>query len=910
MPPKTTSVNGSAKATATKTAATAATKKSAPVTASSKTSAASDSDSSLKEVAPESTEAGLKRASITTDGHDSAEGETSDDDSGIWHRRAVRRVSTRRGSTFKKENDVFLHILELLEENDEFNSSGLDDLDSEAGDSEVSIGSSEESDDEDMQWDDSMKLTAAELDHTIYGLRHQQLPKLDVSRRLVHNIIRHYQTQHNLVHIRAPEKGSRLIIVGDLHGHFADLMHILDDHGEPDVGPHGVRYLFNGDFVDRGAWGPEVLLLLYAMKLKCPDGVFLNRGNHEDRQQNLMPDNGFVHSHCTRAFGAEASRMYNLIRKSFLQLPLCSVVGKEVFVVHGGLPVDTSVTIEDINAINRRVNVPIKSTCLLGYPKNQAVAAKRDLETEDGEKIFQGAKGRIVERVGKSQRAIVRFTQGGMQDEVEVTIQGAPELEDDVEILYSCEEERHKSRQQRIFVAMLWSDPVMDKNQKGPSKRGAGAFFDAKVTLDFLKVNKLKCLLRSHEKRDTGFSEEHKSSKGQLMAATVFSASNYPRGAGEPFKGNRAAVVQLEHAEGTSLVKSINPVEWREPYEDELSFQHLGTMSEEMRAKFQAAKDVDTKIGPRARTLAKLRELTYCARPKLLEFWQRVDPEGTGFVDMDDWARAMRSCVIKDDDFPWEWLRPYMLRLDEKSDRFNYAGVLSQYGNSLSRKLAKRWHGGSILSIVPGVQSKEDAEAAWDKVDRNGDGKLSYSELRPILRNACHGIDKTSDEDHLYSLLTAMDKDATGFVDREEFVSSVVGCLTGESLFEEALRDDSVGRFEKSRRQLAISNEMSKWSEEDIAQCWASTQGVIRALSTTTGCASAVFAVLDTDSDGIIDRKEFQDGLKQLLKGSHLLKNLERWEPLLWRLVDEDNSGYVSPEELNLAFSVRETLSI
>ena len=31
-----------------------------------------------------------------------------------------------------------------------------------------------------------------------------------------------------------------------------------------------VRFLFNGDFVDRGTWGPEVLLLLYAMKIKFP----------------------------------------------------------------------------------------------------------------------------------------------------------------------------------------------------------------------------------------------------------------------------------------------------------------------------------------------------------------------------------------------------------------------------------------------------------------------------------------------------------------------------------------------------------------------------------------------------------------------------------------------------------------
>ena len=41
-------------------------------------------------------------------------------------------------------------------------------------------------------------------------------------------------------------------------------------------------YIFNGDFVDRGAYGVEVLTLLMALKLVYPEFVHLNRGNHED----------------------------------------------------------------------------------------------------------------------------------------------------------------------------------------------------------------------------------------------------------------------------------------------------------------------------------------------------------------------------------------------------------------------------------------------------------------------------------------------------------------------------------------------------------------------------------------------------------------------------------------------------
>lgn len=45
-------------------------------------------------------------------------------------------------------------------------------------------------------------------------------------------------------------------------------------------------YVFNGDFVDRGKKGLEVLLLLLSLYLAFPNAVFLNRGNHEDSVMN------------------------------------------------------------------------------------------------------------------------------------------------------------------------------------------------------------------------------------------------------------------------------------------------------------------------------------------------------------------------------------------------------------------------------------------------------------------------------------------------------------------------------------------------------------------------------------------------------------------------------------------------
>eukprot|EP00913_Durusdinium_trenchii_P021809 g20492.t1 len=269
------------------------------------------------------------------------------------------------------------------------------------------------------------------------------------------------------------------------------------------------------------------------------------------------------------------------------------------------------------------------------------------------------------------------------------------------DIIYSSEKERLRQRQHRIFVSLLWSDPVAKPGLRGPSKRGAGAFFDSKVTQEFLKVNKLKVLLRSHEKRQEGFSVEHANSKGHMIAATIFSASNYPKGAGEP-AGNKAAVVVLEPKEPGNLANSlVSWPAWR------VGFQDCVLKAQRLRG----------------------------VRPQLLGYWQALDTEGNGTISKEHWATAMRAVVISDDDFPWEWLEPYMLRTH--GDQFNYAVFLSQYGplggsdsvdvdgmNSLARKLANRFYGGSMMAILPGVKSKADIEKAW-----NQDGKIQVHEF-------------------------------------------------------------------------------------------------------------------------------------------------------------------------------------
>jgi len=128
--------------------------------------------------------------------------------------------------------------------------------------------------------------------------------------------------------VSVPE-GKKVTVVGDLHGQLFDFDHMLGLAGLPS---EDNTFLFNGDFVDRGPWSVEVMLMLAAFKVWKPDKVFMNRGNHEAEMAN----------HFYGFFGElevkYEKKMTFLYAEIFRATPLCHVINNEVFVVHGGIP--------------------------------------------------------------------------------------------------------------------------------------------------------------------------------------------------------------------------------------------------------------------------------------------------------------------------------------------------------------------------------------------------------------------------------------------------------------------------------------------------------------------------------------------------------------------------------------------
>lgn len=72
-----------------------------------------------------------------------------------------------------------------------------------------------------------------------------------------------------------------------------------------------------------------------------------------------------------------------------------------------------------------------------------------------------------------------------------------------------------------LMMELMWTDPQPEEG-RGPSKRGTSIQFGPDVTKKFCEDNGLKAVIRSHEVRMNGHSEEH---DGKLI--TVFSAPNY-----------------------------------------------------------------------------------------------------------------------------------------------------------------------------------------------------------------------------------------------------------------------------------------------------------------------------------------------------------------------------------------------
>lgn len=146
------------------------------------------------------------------------------------------------------------------------------------------------------------------------------------------------------------EVSSPVYICGDLHGQYYDLINIFhlcpplggrffgknnnkqtrvetDTNADEDC----YKFLFLGDYVDRGTRSIEVVITLLALKIISPSQITLLRGNHEDEQ--IMVMYGFF-DECKRRYNI---RLFKIFSDFFRVLPVAALVNGSIFCMHGGI---------------------------------------------------------------------------------------------------------------------------------------------------------------------------------------------------------------------------------------------------------------------------------------------------------------------------------------------------------------------------------------------------------------------------------------------------------------------------------------------------------------------------------------------------------------------------------------------
>ena len=152
-----------------------------------------------------------------------------------------------------------------------------------------------------------------------------------------------FSSEKNVLQISSP-----IILCGDVHGQFHDLLELFKLGGYPPE----TNYLFIGDYVDRGHDSIETFIYLLCLKLQNPSRIYLTRGNHECREISLTYG---LYDEVLNKYGD--IEVWHILTDLFNYLPLAALIEGQMFCAHGGLSPEIS-KVDEIQALNRFQDIP------------------------------------------------------------------------------------------------------------------------------------------------------------------------------------------------------------------------------------------------------------------------------------------------------------------------------------------------------------------------------------------------------------------------------------------------------------------------------------------------------------------------------------------------------------------------
>ncbi|XP_048456469.1 serine/threonine-protein phosphatase with EF-hands 2-like [Rhincodon typus] len=596
-------------------------------------------------------------------------------------------------------------------------------------------------------------LTPAHVTTLLEAFKREQQLHARYVLELLNETRKHLEHLPNISHVSTCYS-KEITICGDLHGQLDDLLLIFYKNGLPS--PEKV-YIFNGDYVDRGKYSIEILLILFAFLLAYPKAIYLNRGNHEDYVINLRY--GFT-KEVMQKYQAHGRIILKLIQRVFSWLPLATIIDEKILILHGGISEATD--LDFLSKIDRhKYASALRRSKRKRFEQSKQVSDQEQYFSRGNEQCLnksdQTPRKNLLSGVFnlhchsyKSQRRKSSGTTCGKEKEIFQRVQcsveeglekcrrkvGFSNTHDESKISRSMLDSDTQeildfnNHEWKQIVDILWSDPMHQEGCIANTVRGGGCYFGPDVTEKILQKHQLQLLIRSHECKQEGYEFCHNE-----KVLTIFSASNYYE-----VGSNKGAYVKL----GPDLVPHFVQ------YQVSQSTRKLTLRQRVSRVERSA--------------LGALRKKIFAHKSDLISAFEHYDKNKTGNISLNDWANALETTLALG--LPWRVLRSQLV----PSAPNGLLNFYSWFDDLAIEKPIAQHVQPSLLEML--YRSRSDLETIFRIIDSDNSGLITFEELQKTCKLLSSHLKIDVSDKAIGDLARSMDFNKDGSIDINEFLEA------------------------------------------------------------------------------------------------------------------------------------------